>query len=60
MLDDQEFSGDEAEIPAGVTDSMLPPPDFVDGSERWHILNGAPGHSQSRHGLETRRTSKRL
>ena len=41
--DDEEFSEDEAEIPAGVTDSMLTPPDFVDGSERQHILNVAPG-----------------
>ena len=41
--DDDEFSEDEAEIPAGVTDSMLTPPDFVDDSEREHILNVAPG-----------------
>ena len=40
---DSEFSEDEAEIPAGVTDSMLTPPDFVDDSEREHILNVAPG-----------------
>ena len=43
QLTDDEFSEDEAEIPAGVTDSMLPPPDFVDDSERQHILNVAPG-----------------
>ena len=41
--EDDEFSEDEAEIPAGVTDSMLTPPDFVDDSERQHILNVAPG-----------------
>ena len=41
--EDDEFSEDEAEIPAGVTDSMLTPPDFVDDSEREHILNVAPG-----------------
>ena len=40
---DDQFSEDEAEIPAGVTDSMLTPPDFVDDSEREHILNVAPG-----------------
>ena len=40
---DSEFSEDEAEIPAGVTGSMLTPPDFVDDSEREHILNVAPG-----------------
>ena len=44
-LKDDEFSEDEAEIPAGVTDSMLTPPDFVDDSEREHILNVAPGES---------------
>ena len=42
-LTDDEFSEDEAEIPAGVTDSMLTPPDFLDDSERQHILNVAPG-----------------
>ena len=41
--EDDEFSEDEAEIPAGVTDTMLTPPDFVDDSERQHILNVAPG-----------------
>ena len=41
--EDDEFSEDEAEIPAGVTDSMLTPPDFVDDSERQCILNVAPG-----------------
>ena len=40
---DDQFSEDEAEIPAGVTDSMLTPPDFVHDSEREHILNVAPG-----------------
>ena len=42
-LTDDEFSEDEAEIPAGVTDSMLTPPDFVDDRERQHIFNVAPG-----------------
>ena len=41
--EDDAFSEDEAEIPAGVTDSMLTPPDFVDDNEREHILNVAPG-----------------
>ena len=31
---DDEWAGDEPEIPAGVTDSMLTPPDFVNDSER--------------------------
>ena len=31
---EDEWSEDEAEIPAGVTDSMLTPPDFVDDSEK--------------------------
>ena len=41
--EDDEFSEDEAQIPAGVTDSMLTPPDFVNDGEREHILNIAPG-----------------
>jgi hypothetical protein len=36
---EDEWSEDEAEIPAGVTDSMLTPPDFVDDSERQEIYN---------------------
>ena len=40
---EDEWSEDEAEIPAGVTDSMLTPPDFVNDSERQQIYNFAPG-----------------
>ena len=40
---EDEWSEDEAEIPAGVTDSMLTPPDFVNDSERQEIYNFAPG-----------------
>ena len=40
---EDEWSEDEAEIQAGVTDSMLTPPDFVDDSERQEIYNFAPG-----------------
>lgn len=32
----------EAEIHAGVTDTMLTSPDFLEDSEGWHILNVAP------------------
>ncbi|CAB4013636.1 Hypothetical predicted protein [Paramuricea clavata] len=40
---DEEWSVEEAEIPAGVTDSMLlTSPDFVDDDERQHIYNVAP------------------
>ena len=39
---DDDWSEDEAEIPAGVTDSMLTSPDFVDDSERQEIYNFAP------------------
>jgi hypothetical protein len=48
MLTDEEddFSEDEAEIPAGVIDSMLTPSDFVNDSEREHILNVAPGEGK--------------
>ena len=39
---EDDWSEDEAEIPAGVTDSMLTPPDFVNDSERQEIYNFAP------------------
>ena len=41
--DDEHWSEDEAEIPAGITDTMLTSPDFVTNNERQHILNVAPG-----------------
>ena len=41
--DSDDWSEDEAEIPAGVTDSMLTATDFLDDSERQHIYNFAPG-----------------
>ena len=44
---DDEWTEDEAEIPAGVTDSMLTPPDFVNDSERQEIYNFAPGEGNS-------------
>ncbi len=40
---EDEWSEDEVEIPAGVTDSMLTPPDFVNDDERQEIYNFAPG-----------------
>ncbi|CAB4030131.1 Hypothetical predicted protein, partial [Paramuricea clavata] len=40
--DDEHRSEDEAEIPAGVTDTVLTSPDFVTDNERQHILNVAP------------------
>ena len=41
--DEDEWSEDEAEIPAGVTDTMLTAPDFMTDNERQYILNVAPG-----------------
>ena len=41
--DEDHWSEDEAEIPAGVTNTMLTAPDFVTDNERQHILNVAPG-----------------
>ena len=41
--DDEYWSEDEAEIPAGITDTMLTSPDFVTDHEHQHILNVAPG-----------------
>ena len=40
---DGEWSEDEAEIVAGVTDTMLTATNFVDDSEHENILNIAPG-----------------
>ena len=40
---EDHWSEDEAEIPAGVTDTMLTNSDFVEHSESQHILNVAPG-----------------
>ena len=37
--DEDNWSEDEAEIPAGVTDTMLTAPDFMTDNERQHILN---------------------
>ncbi len=39
---EDNWSEDEAEILAGVTDSMLTAPDFVDHNERQGIYNFAP------------------
>ena len=41
--DDGHWSEDEAEMPTGVTDTMLSSPDFVTDNESQHILNVAPG-----------------
>ena len=42
-----EWSEDETEIPAGVTDTMLTPPDYVNNSERQQIYNIAPGEGNT-------------
>ena len=42
---DDDWSEDEAEIPAGVTDSMLTATGFLNDSERQHIDNFAWGES---------------
>lgn len=40
--DKDKWSEDEAEICAGVTDTLLTPPDFMNHNERQCILNVAP------------------
>ena len=40
---EDDWSEDEVEIPAGVTDTMLKAPDFVTDGEQQYILNTAPG-----------------
>ena len=46
-LKSDDFSEDEADIPAGVTDTMLTAPDFLDDSERQQIYNVAPGEGNT-------------
>ena len=41
--DEDDWSEDEAETPAAVTDTMLTSTDVLEGSERQQILNLAPG-----------------
>ena len=38
----ENLGEDEAEMPAGITDTILTPNDFVEDNERQHILNVAP------------------
>ena len=40
---EDQWSEDEVEIPAGVTDTMLTNTNFVEDNESHHILNVAPG-----------------
>ena len=44
---EDECSEDKTEIPPGVTDTMLTPPDYVDNSERQQIYNIAPGEDNT-------------
>ena len=44
---EDQWSEDEAEIPAGVTDTMLTNSDFVELSESQHILHVAPGEGST-------------
>jgi len=41
--EEDDWSEDEAEIPAGVTDTMLTATDFLGDAERQYVLNVAPG-----------------
>ena len=40
---EDQWSEDEAEVPAGITDTMLTATDFMTNNERQHVLNVAPG-----------------
>ena len=42
LYNENDWREHEAEIPAGVTDTMLTSPDFLEDSECRHILNVAP------------------
>lgn len=43
LNEEDNWSEDEEEIPAGVTDTMLTPTDFLGDNERQYVLNVAPG-----------------
>ena len=43
LNEEGDLSEDEAEIPAGATDTMLTPTDFLGDSEHQYVLNVAPG-----------------
>lgn len=45
--EDDDWSEDEAEIAAGVTDTMLTATDFLGDSERQYVLNVAPGEGNT-------------
>ena len=45
--DEDNWSEDEVEIPAGVTDTMLTATDFMTQNERQHILNVAPAEGST-------------
>ena len=45
--DNNKWIEDEDEIPAGVTDTMLTAPDFLDDIERENILNVAPAEGST-------------
>ena len=45
--DEDNWSEDEVEIPAGVTDTMLTATDFMTDNERQQILNVAPGEGST-------------
>ena len=44
---EDEWSEDETEIPADITDTMLTPPDYVDNSERQQYYNVTPGEGNT-------------
>ena len=46
-INEDQWSEDEAETPARVTDSMSTAPDFVTDTECQYILNVEPGERQS-------------
>ena len=48
---EDEWSEDEAEIPAGVTDTMLRKTDFIEDSETKYILSVAPGEGNKPLGI---------
>lgn len=47
LSDEDQWSEDEAEIPTGVTDTLLTPPDFLENDERQHVVNVAPAEGST-------------
>ena len=59
-IPDDHWSEDEAEIPAGTTDSMLTTSDFASNSEKQEIYNFPPGEGNKPLSVFTDQSSEEM